>query len=147
MSTPSASQNGPYLFTPRTIGILSIFGGFPFGFVLSITNLNRLGRQRTSQILYGLWGLVTLALVGVGLYVPISDLRLVAINLVSAACFYFLSRSFVAGVKPEEKSYLPESGLTAVGLGFFSWVIWFLIFSALLAGSQYLIAAYHIQLP
>ncbi len=147
MTTPSASQNGPYLFTPRTIGILSVFGGFPFGFSLAITNLKRLGRQSTGQILYGVWGLSTLALVGLGLYVPISGLPLLAINLVSAVCFYFLSRSFVGGARPEDKNYLPDSGLTAVGLGFFSWVIWFLIFSALLAGSQYLIATYHIQLP
>lgn len=147
MTNPSTSQNGPYLFTPRTIGILSIFGGFPFGFALSIANLKRLGRTRTSQVLYGLWGLATLALVVLGLYVPIANLYLVVINLVSAACFYFLSRNFVAGHKPDEKSYLPDSGLAAVGLGFLSWVVWFLIFSALLAGSQYLIAAYSIQLP
>lgn len=147
MTNPSTPQNGPYLFTPRTIGILSIFGGFPLGFALSIANLKRLGRERARQALYWLWGIVTLALVAAALYIPIANLYLVTLNLISAACFYFLGKNMVAKSGTEGNGYLPDNGLAAIGLGFVSWVVWFLIFSALLAGTRYLLAVYQIQLP
>jgi hypothetical protein len=132
---------------PRTIGLLAIVGGFPLGFALSIANLNRLGRRRAGRVLYGLWGLATLALVAVGLYLPIAGLYLVGLNLASAACFYFLTRNALTRAASSEQNGLSETVFAAIGLGLTAWLLWFLLFSALLAGARYLLALYQIPLP
>lgn len=135
------------LFSPRTIGLVSIVGGFPVGFALSLANLKRIGDGRAYRRMFWLWGAATLALTAVGLYVPIADLLLIALNLVSAACFYLVGRSLDGRLQREGRPYSPDDGLAAVGFGLAAWVVWFLVLSALLAGIPYGLDFLGIQLP
>ena len=135
------------LFSPRVIGIIAIPGGFPVGFALTLINLKRIGDKRAYARMFLFWGAATLVLVAAGLYVPIANLFLLVINLLSAASFYFIGKNMENHLKREGKSHAPEDAMAAIGMGFVAWVIWFLVFSALLAGTTYLLGVFNIQLP
>ncbi len=135
------------LFSPRDIGVIALIGGFPVGFALSLANLKRIGDTRAYHRMFWVWGVVTLALVAAGLYVPIADLFLLVINLVSAAAFYFIGKNIVERFQQAGKVYTPDDSMAAVGLGFVAWVAWFLIFSALLAVTTYGLSQLDIRLP
>ena len=135
------------LFSPRTIGVIAIIGGFPVGFALSLANLKRIGDRRAYLVMFGGWAAATLALVAAGLYVPIANLFLLVINLISAAAFYFIGKNIVERYQQTGKVYAPDDAMAAVGLGFVAWVAWFLVFSALLAGTIYGLSQLGIRLP
>lgn len=147
MTLPTTPAKPLPLFMPRTVGLLALFGGIPLGFILSLINLKRVGDRRGYGILIGLWILVTLALVGVGLYLPLLGWYLVILNLVSAGCFYFIGRAILKRFQSTGKAALPESGLTAIGFGFGAWVVWYIVFSGLLVSATYAVNAFGIRLP
>ena len=147
MTLPTTPEKPLPLFMPRTVGLLALFGGIPLGFVLSLANLKRVGDRRGYGILVGLWILVTLTLVGVGLYLPLLGWYLVILNLVSAGCFYLICRAILKRFQSTGKAALPESGLTAIGLGFGAWVVWYIVFSGLLVSATYAVSAFGIRLP
>lgn len=147
MTLPTTPEKPLPLFMPRTVGLLALFGGIPLGFVLSLANLKRIGDRRGYGILFGLWILVTLALVGVGLYLPLLGWYLVILNLISAGCFYLINRAILKRFQATGKAALPESGLTAIGLGFGAWVVWYIVFSGLLVSATYAVSAFGIRLP
>ena len=145
--TPPTTPDKPLpLFMPRTVGLLAIFGGIPLGFALSLANLKRVGDRRTYGILIGSWILVTLALVGAGLYLPLLGWYLVILNLASAGCFYLVNRAILKRFESTGKVSLPESGLTALGLGFGAWVVWYIVFSGLLVSATYAVSVFGIPL-
>jgi hypothetical protein len=146
MTLPPTPERPLPLFLPRTVGLLALFGGIPLGFVLSLANLKRVGDRRGYGILVGLWILVTLALVGVGLYLPLLGWYLVILNLVSAGCFYLINRAILKRFEATGRAALPESGLTAIGLGFGAWVVWYIVFSGLLVSATYAVSVFGIRL-
>ena len=136
-------QEALLLFSPRMVGVCALLGGFPAGFALTLTNLKRVGDMYAYRRMWWYWGGCTLVALAVSFI--IDPQYLLMVNLLIAAYFYSITNDVVRLPLQNGRTYLPDTALMAVGLGFAAWAAWSILFVILRMGIGFILAMYYLS--